>query len=300
MSLWIPATLFAALVQAVRFSLQKRLRRLGLSTGGATFSRFLVAAPLAAMATAALIARSGLGMPALDARFWAFALVGGTGQIIATLCTVALFSERSLAVGIAFTKTETVQVALVSGLILGDRTSAWGFVAILLGVAGVILLSRPPRPAEGKRGSVFNRATGLGLLAGAFFGVSSIGYRGATLEIARDDVLLRAALALACVTTFQTVAMAAWLRWREPGEIGRVLHAWRATSLVGVMGVLGSFGWFTAFTLQNAAYVRSVGQIDVVFGYLISVLAFRERVRPVELLGITLLTLGLVMIVAGG
>jgi uncharacterized membrane protein len=64
--------------------------------------------------------------------------------------------------------------------------------------------------------------------------------------------------------------------------------------------VLGSFGWFTAFTLQNAAYVRSVGQIDVVFSYLISVLVFRERVRPVELLGITLLTLGIVMIVALG
>jgi uncharacterized membrane protein len=43
-----------------------------------------------------------------------------------------------------------------------------------------------------------------------------------------------------------------------------------------------------------------VGQIDVVFSYLISVLVFRERVRPVELLGITLLTLGIVMIVALG
>lgn len=241
MSVWIPATLFAALLQAVRFSLQKRLRGLGLSTGGATFSRFLVAAPLAAIAAAVLIARAGQGMPTLEPRFWTFALVGGIGQIIATLCTVALFSERSLAVGIAFTKTETVQVALVSGLILGDHPSAWGFVAILMGVAGVILLSRPPKPAEGKRGSIFNRATALGLLAGAFFGVSSIGYRGATLEIARDDVLLRAALALAlaCVTTFQTLAMAAWLRWREPGEIGRVLRAWRATSLVGVMGCWG-------------------------------------------------------------
>ncbi|MBI1219747.1 MAG: EamA family transporter [Rhodobacteraceae bacterium] len=297
MTLWVPVTLAAALVQAVRFSLQKRLKGLGLSTGGATFSRFLFAAPLAWVAAAVLIAASGQGMPALDARFWAFAVAGGIGQIIATFCTVALFSERSFAVGIAFTKTETVQVALVSGLILGDRTSAWGYAAILLGVAGVILLSRPPKPAEGKRGSIFNKASALGLLAGGFFGASAIGYRGATLEIARDDVLLRAALALACVTTFQTLAMAAWLRWREPGELARVLRAWRPTSLVGVTGVLGSFGWFTAFTLENAAYVRSVGQVDLVFSYLISVLMFRERVRPVELLGIGLLTLGILMIV---
>ncbi len=297
MQTWVLITLLAAAVQTVRFSLQKGLKGIGLSTGGATFSRFLYAAPLAAAGSAFLIWRSGQGMPALDARFWAFAVAGGLGQIIGTFCTVALFSERSFAVGIAFTKTETVQVALFSGVVLGDHISAWGFVAILLGVAGVILLSRPPKLAGVARGSVFNKATALGLLAGGFLGLSAISYRGATLAIDTPDDLLRAALALACVTTFQTVAMMVWLGWREPGQVLRVLKAWRATVLVGVTGVLGSLGWFAAFTLENAAYVRSVGQVDLVFGFLISVLVFHERVRPVEVLGIALLVLGIVLIV---
>lgn len=298
MSLWVIVTIAAAAVQTVRFSLQKGVKKLGLSTGGSTFSRFLFAAPLAAMGSAFLIWRSGVGMPALDARFWAFAVAGGLGQIIATFCTVALFSERSFAVGIAFTKTETVQVALFSGVVLGDHISAFGFLAIVTGFVGVVLLSVPQKSAEGARGSVFNKATLLGLLAGGFFGASAIGYRGATLEIASDDVLLRAALALACVTTFQTLVMMPWLMWRDPGQVSKVLKAWRATALVGVTGVLGSLGWFTAFTLENAAYVRSVGQIDLVFSFLISLFVFREKVRRIEVLGILLLVAGIVMIVS--
>jgi drug/metabolite transporter (DMT)-like permease len=136
MPLWVVVTIAAAAVQTVRFSLQKGVKGLGLSTGGSTFSRFLFAAPLAAAGSAVLIWLSGRGMPALDARFWAFAVAGGLGQIIATFCTVALFSERSFAVGIAFTKTETVQVALFSGIVLGDHISAWGFAAIVIGFVG--------------------------------------------------------------------------------------------------------------------------------------------------------------------
>ena len=297
MSLWVLVTLAAALVQTVRFSLQKGVKGLGLSTGGATFSRFLFAAPIATVGAAALILASGKAMPALDLRFWTFAVVGGLGQIVATYCTVALFSQRSFAVGIAFTKTETLQVALVSELILGDRISALGFVALFIGFAGVVALSLPPRKADQPRGSIFNRATLLGLLAGAFFGASAIGYRGATLEIASDDVLLRAALALACVTVFQSVGMILWLNWREPGEVGRVLRAWRATALVGITGLLGSLGWFTAFTLENAAYVRSVGQVDLVFSFLLSVFWSRERIRGLELGGILLLVISILMIV---
>ena len=47
MSLWIVFTLAAAAMQTLRFMLQKQLKGVGLSTGGATFSRFLFAAPIA-------------------------------------------------------------------------------------------------------------------------------------------------------------------------------------------------------------------------------------------------------------
>lgn len=295
MELWVIATIAAAAVQTVRFMLQKRLKGIGLSTGGATFSRFLFAVPLACLGVAVLVALHGYSIPPLGALFWAFAVAGGVAQIIATFCTVALFSERSFAVGIAFTKTETVQVALFSAVFLAEAVSGLGVVAILVGLAGVLLLSRPPQGWIA--GKFLNRATMLGLLAGAFFGISAIGYRGATMEIASPDPLFRAMLALACVTAFQSVAMVLWLRWREAGEVTRVLRAWRATLPVGVTGVLGSLGWFTAFALQNAAYVRSVGQVELIFSILVSMIVFGEKPNRREVVGMGLLAVSIIMIV---
>ncbi len=228
--------------------------------------------------------------------FWAYAVAGGVAQIIATFCTVALFSERSFAVGVAFTKTETVQVALFSAVFLGEVVTLPGIIAILIGLAGVIVLSRPPQGWTD--GGIFNRATFLGMMAGAFFGISAIGYRGATLEIASEDALFRAMVALACVTAFQSVAMSVWLRWREKGELSRVLRAWRATLPVGITGVLGSLGWFTAFALHNVAYVRTVGQVELIFSILVSTFVFREVPKLREVGGMALLLVSILLIVA--
>jgi len=289
--LWVPITIAAAAVQTLRFMLQRQLRGAGLSTGGATFARFAFAAPLAA-ALAGVLAGGSLPLP--GPRFWAFAVVGGVAQIVATFCTVALFHARNFAVGIGFTKTETVLVAAFSALVLAEPVTPAALVAIATGVAGVLLLTR----AEGAgRPSVLNRATLLGLAAGALFGLSAVGYRGATQELLPAGFLVRAAVALACVTAFQTVAMAIWLRLAEPGEVTRVLAAWRRTLPVGITGMLGSLGWFAAFALQNAAYVRALGQVEVVFTILASWLVFRERLTARELAGIALVVASLLMLV---
>lgn len=291
MSFWIGVTLAAALMQTIRFMLQKQLKGVGLSTGGATFARFIFAAPLAALVAAGALAVTGTTMPDLTGRFWVFALAGGLGQIIATFCTVALFSLRNFAVGVAFTKTETVQVAVFSSVILGEAVGTWAWGAIGIGFVGVVLLSR------GAALRFDPKATALGLLAGGFFGLSAIGYRGATLELLPLAFFTRAAVTLACVTASQTLAMAFWLRWREAGEVMRVARAWRQTALVGLTGMLGSLGWFTAFSLQNAALVRAVGQVEIVFTMLASVLVFRERLAAREALGIALVVASLLMIV---
>ena len=49
---------------------------------------------------------------------------------------------------------------------------------------------------------------------------------------------------------------------------------------------MGSIGWYTAFAMQNASYVRAVGQIEVVFTLLIAWFYFRERMTALELLGV--------------
>ena len=296
MSLWIPITIAAAAMQTLRFVLQKRLAGVVLSSAGATFARFLFAAPLALVIAGVTLAATGAAMPALTLGFWGFVLAGGIAQIVATDLTVRLFGMRNFAVGVAFTKTETVQVALFSALVLGETVSAGGWAAIAVGLAGVLMISRAPE--RGAR--LFGRVAVMGLAAGALFGIAAIGYRGATLALEPAPFFLRAAVALAAATVLQSVLMAGWLAWREPGEVGRVLSGWRRTALVGVTGMLGSLGWFAAFALMNAAYVRALGQVEIVFTLMASILLFRERLRPREGAGIALVILSLVALVLAG
>ncbi len=296
MAPWILFSIAAALVQTLRFMVQRQLKTAGLSTGGATLARFLYGAPIALVFVVLYGVTQG-GWPGVMPGFWAYALVGGTAQILATLCVVAIFGMRNFAVGMTLKKTEVMMTALAGIVILGESVVPLGWVALGIGFFGVLLLSDPPE-AEGPWTSrVLNKAAGLGVLSGVFFAVSAVGYRGATLAVESDDPLMRAALTLAFVTFAQATGLGAWLALRETGEVRRTLKAWRVAGLAGVFGAIGSFCWFTAFTLQNAAYVFAVGQIELIFSLIASVLFFRERVNGRELGGMALLTISILALV---
>ena len=88
-----------------------------------------------------------------------------------------------------------------------------------------------------------------------------------------------------------------WLRAKEPGELTRVTKEWKFAGLVGLTGMAASACWFTAMTLQNAAYVRALGQIELVFTFIASTLFFREKSNAIEILGIVLIVSGILMLV---
>ena len=87
---------------------------------------------------------------------------------------------------------------------------------------------------------------------------------------------------------------------REPGQLTAVLKNWRWGGAVGVSGVVASIFWFIAMTMQNAAYVRAVGQIELVFTFIASYFIFKERTNRIELLGIGLIVAGIVIILLLG
>ena len=49
-------------------------------------------------------------------------------------------------------------------------------------------------------------------------------------------------------------------------------------------------------TLQNAAYVRALGLIELVFTFIASYLFFRERSTPAEILGVLLIVVGIIVL----
>ena len=297
MEAWVFITLLAATAQTVRFVLQKQLKGVGLSTGGATFARFVYSAPLAAGVALAYSGASGQAIPQVPGVFWAYALTGGLAQILATMCVVALFSHRHFAVGITFKKTEVLLSVLVGLIVLGEGVSWLGLAAMLGGLAGVLLLSDPPGGEGRWLRRIFNRAAGLGLLSGVFFAVSGVGYRGASLSLESGDTFQRAMVTLACVTAAQVAGMALWLAWRERGEIARVLAAWRVAGLVGLASLVGSACWFTAFTLQTVGYVNAVGQVEVILSLMAGALIFGERISAREWQGVGLVALSVVVLI---
>ncbi len=285
MELWVAFSILAAGAQTLRFAVQKVLAGGRLSPAAATWARFLWSWPLAAVLAFTYGAVSGAVWPDFTLGFFVYGFLGGTFQILATICTVTLFSMRAFAVGITFKKSEVILTALVGYLLLGDVVSGLGMTAIAIGLIGVLLLLDPP---EG--GSIFNRAAGLGILSGVLFAISAVTYRGATLALNTGDPVLTGGVTLAVVALWQTATLGIWLWWKEPGQIMETLGAWRQTSIVSVFSLIGSWSWFAAFSLMNAAFVFAVGQIELIFSLLMGALWFRESLKPRELLGMGVLT----------
>jgi len=300
LELWVPITIAAAFFQNLRSALQRHLKG-RLSTSGAAYVRFFYAWPFALLYLWGLSAWGGLDLPRPNSLFIVYCVLGGLSQILFTATLLWMFSFRNFAVGTTFSKLEVVLVAVLGALILGDGVERVAVVAIALSALGVVVLSlgQTRVTLRSLAAGLAGKSTLIGLLCATFLGGSVVFFRGASLSLGHDNVVMAAAYALAVALVIQTLAMGAYIAWREPGELGRVLRNWRWAGAVGVAGILASIGWFTAFTMQNAAYVRAIGQIELVFTYLAATLFFREKVDWRETLGIVLVVGAILLLVLG-
>lgn len=294
MALWIPITIAAAFMQNLRSALQKHLQG-KLGTRAASFVRFGYGFPVALVYVACLHFLAGYPFPALNGSFALWSVIGGLSQIFATMMLVYLFSLRNFAVGTAYSKTEPVQAALFGFILLGEKLTPGAVLAIIVGVVGVMLISMAKLPLSWRNLliALTGRTAVIGIASGAVFGISAVAYRSAALSLDGPGPVMQAAVTLACVTTFQTIFMLIWMYWKDKREIVEVVRSWRSSSLVGLAGVLGSAGWFTAMALQQVAYVRALGQIELVFTFMASYFLFHERVSRMELAGCLLIVCGI-------
>lgn len=290
MELWLGITLVAAFLQNARSLLQKRLTGT-LSVNGATYVRFSYAVPFAWVYCFWLWGGPPEGM---NSAFLAYVTVGALAQILATACLLASFTTGNFAVGTAFSKTEAAQAALFGLIVLGDGLSAAIVAGIMVSLVGVVLLSGDFTLKMLKRP---DRALWLGLAAGAGFAISAIGFRGASLALDTGDYLQRAGFTVLFSVTLQTLVMGSYLACFEPGELKRTLLQWRVAVWVGLIGMVASAGWFTAMTLKNAAVVRAVGQVELLFTVVTSVWLLHERLKPREVIGMLAVILGIVLLI---
>lgn len=301
MELWIPLTIAAAFFQNIRSATQKHLKG-KLSTLGAAYVRFLYALPIALLYLYIVLQVRAQPLPDFDAGFLWYALGGGICQIMFTVFLLWLFSFHNFAVGTTISKLETIMVAVFGLLLLGDRLNLPVALAIAMSAVGLVAMSAGQEKL-GIRGllrGLWRLPTLIGLACAAWLGMSVVLFRAASLSLGLDDFLVAAAFTLTVVVVIQTVLMAAIIRLREPGELRKVLRHWRPAMLVGISGGLASIGWFSAFTLQNATYVRALGQIELLFTFAATLLFFGEKVSRLETFGILLITASIVLILLAG
>ena len=238
-------------------------------------------------------------LPPVTLPFLWWILVASLSQIAATALLLRCMQERNFALGVAYAKTELLQIAMFGLVLLGDRITVLSVAAILVATAGVILVSLPKeqRSLRAIAGGWTSRAALLGVGSGTAFGLAAVGYRGAALALDTPSILLAAAYSLVWAQALQTLLLGGYLLWRQRRVVVAVVLAWRVSLLAGAMGAIGSACWFTAMALEPVANVRTLGLIELFFSYLVSRRFFRERLTAAELIGFVLLALGLVGIV---
>ena len=298
--LWIPVTLWAAFAQTLRNAAQRQLTG-QLGTLGATLVRFLYGLPFAALWLLAVHSVGQYDFPDANASFLGWVLLGAISQIAATALLLRVMAERNFTLGVAYSKSEIIQVAVFGFVFLGDRVNTVVAFAIALGTAGVLMLAPADRehPLRALLTGWTSRLALLGLASGTGFALSAVGFRGAALALPGTPFLMAAAVTLLVAQFAQTLLLGGWLLLRHRDVVVRVLRAWRASLFAGFMGAAASAGWFTAMAIEPVAHVRTLALIELLFSYIVSRRVFREHLERRELIGIALLTLGLVVVTLG-
>ncbi|MEM7777606.1 MAG: EamA family transporter [Pseudomonadota bacterium] len=299
--LWIPISVFAALMQAVRTAAQKTLNQ-SMSNLGTTYVRSLVGLPIMLAYLGVILLVVGGGVPELSFEYLAYTFAGAAAQVVATMLLVYVFKLRNFAIGTMLTKVDILLTAIIGTLLFSETLSGGGLLALLVVLAGVLLMT-VGRIGVGKlaaggsdfSSALLSKATLVAFGSAFGFTLSYLFLREATLVIAPGDFLWRAAWTVVIATTMQVVAVGAYLIWAEPGVFRQIWPNRRIVGFIGATSAVGSILWFTAFAIQNASYVRAVGQIEVVFTLLISWAYFKERLTQMELAGIFVTVLGVLM-----
>jgi drug/metabolite transporter (DMT)-like permease len=284
--LWALFTVIAAFSQTVRNAAQRQLTAT-LGTVGATHVRFLFGFPFALLFLSGVLVAGGARLPRPGATYWPWVVDGALAQVAATALMLAAMNERSFVVSIAYIKTEPVQVALFGLILLGDAVTAWLALAILVATAGVVVMSLKPGATAGGM-----RPTLSGLAAGAMFGLSAVGFRGAILSLGLPSYLMAATFTLVIGLLLQSVLLSAYLWLRDPAVLRAIMRSWRPSLFAGFVGALASQFWFLAFALASAASVRTLALVEVLFAQAISRFVFKQPTSRREAVGIVLIVTG--------
>lgn len=309
--LWIVISIFAALMQAVRTAAQKTLNQ-RMSNLGTTYVRSVFGLPLMLAFLAFVLVLYGGAWPKMNADYLLFTAGGAAAQIFATMALIYMFKLRNFAIGTMLTKVDILMTAIIGTALFSESLSTNGVIALIVVVSGVLLMTVGRMGVgalqEGQAGigeMLFGKATQVAFLCALLFTFSYLLLReallimepvaGSTIPAGIGGMFWRGGWTVVIATLMQIFVVGLYLMFTERGIFREMRASAKIGTFIGVTSAMGSIGWYTAFAMQNASYVRAVGQIEVVFTLLIAWFYFRERMTWLELLGVAVTVAGILM-----
>ena len=291
---WVLITAIASLSQTLRSVFQKNLiEDVGVLTSA--YSRFIFALPFVALlAIFFLDAQELVILKNFSSTVWFFLIAASICQILFTIILIKLFTLRSFAIGVAFSKTEVIQTTLLEIIIVGFILTSQVLSAIIIGFIGMLFMSKQKLIGNVGYNRLFFKQVTLGVSCGIFLGLSSVLYKVALDSVTSDliykKVLILSFLALA----FQSAIFGIYILVTEGTQNAlKLMLIWKRGLPVGFFACAATFCWFYAFSLVDATLVRAVGQLEIVFSVLISFIFYKERITGFELIGMSLITISI-------
>ncbi|MEZ9405642.1 multidrug transporter [Vibrio sp. 10N.286.48.F5] len=286
---WVAFTLLAAFSQSWRNAFQSKLSGT-MSVAGVTLARFIWAGPIALIYLYTLYQWQPVSAPDFSGEFVFYIVAAAIMQILATGLMVMLFKLENYAIGAGLAKCEAPVSAVLSVLFFGTALTLTGWVGVLIGTLGVLIMSS----ASGWR-SLSPKVFLLGMACSTAFALTSLWVREASLSIGLPFPH-SAAWVLFLVISLQTVIICTYLFFRERDTLRLIFKKSKLVIMTSLASVIGSLGWFSAMSLQAVPYVKTLGQVEVIFMVLISYFWLGQSIARKDILALILLSIAAVLV----
>lgn len=288
--MWIFLTIIAATLQAFRNLEQKNLnKKLDLLT--VSWSRFILPFPFT-------IIFAFLTFDQINQQFFLFCTITAVMQVAANMFLLQTVKSKNFTVGVLFYKTEVLQVALLGALFFNQEISTIAYIAIAIAAFGMFLMSDINLKKQ-----KFDKSVLFGLASGFCFAISSLHIKLASEEMIQNGSgdFFSAISVLMWVILLQNIFIIL-IKTHQKSAVSDLKNLFKSENrrsffVTSILSFLGSVCWFTAFTIGTVAYVKAVGQFELIVAAFISHFYLKERHSTREVTGIMITSLAILVII---
>ncbi len=286
---WVFFTLGAVVLQTFRNALQSKLSA-HMSISGVTLARFLFAPPIALIYLILLYSFSYQAIPVFPLKFVFLVVLASVLQISATSLMVILFKQKNFSVGAGLAKSEALVAGVLGTLFFGSQLSLFGWVGIFVGATAIFVLS-----GGGRKGQLSLKTVIIGLACGTCFALTSLFVREAS-HLLNVPFPHSAAWVLLWVLCIQTTLLVSYISVKNKKTFVALKNNAKITLATSIISCLGTICWFSAVSLHHVAYVKTLGQVEVLLTMLVATIWLKNKVQKHEVIGLLLIAVAAILV----